>query len=269
VDPSDPGYRPASGSASASTSPLARGGRDEESRGSFAGGRHEGHSDLDGPWAEDKAPRPQAFLPWYRDRGCIMAVTGYGLVAIVYCLIDELVPVFASTEPSRGGLGLTERDFSVPLGVGGAVLILYTLVVAPVIVAKVGHGPSVVYSLVLQAPMALLIPATGSFPGRALAYAGFVVAYAVKCACGVTAFTGCMFLVNKFSPPDQIGAVNGAGMTIASLSRAVGPIIGGWLWTTAMAWGVPGYQYLTFGIAGLLCFATSVFFKAMPRPPTR
>ena len=190
MDPSDPGYRPASGSASASTSPLARGGRDEESRGSFAGGRHEGHSDLDGPWAEDKAPRPQAFLPWYRDRGCIMAVTGYGLVAIVYCLIDELVPVFASTEPSRGGLGLTERDFSVPLGVGGAVLILYTLVVAPVIVAKVGHGPSVVYSLVLQAPMALLIPATGSFPGRALAYAGFVVAYAVKCACGVTAFTG-------------------------------------------------------------------------------
>lgn len=246
VDPSDPGYRPASGSASASTSPLARGGRDEESRGSFAGGRHEGHSDLDGPWAEDKAPRPQAFLPWYRDRGCIMAVTGYGLVAIVYCLIDELVPVFASTEPSRGGLGLTERDFSVPLGVGGAVLILYTLVVAPVIVAKVGHGPSVVYSLVLQAPMALLIPATGSFPGRALAYAGFVVAYAVKCACGVTAFTGCMFLVNKFSPPDQIGAVNGAGMTIASLSRAVGPIIGGWLWTTGEGrrtgrrWASPG-----------------------------
>ena len=59
--------------------------------------------------------------------------------------------------------------------------------------------------------------------------------------------------VNTAAPREHIGAINGAGQTLASLVRAIGPALGGVLWggVTSLHW--PGAQALPF-----LCVSVSL-----------
>ena len=211
------------------------------------------------------AEPPAASSPWYRDKACVQTILGYGAVALTYCVMDELTPVFASTPVAQGGLGLTEERLALPLAVGGATLIAYTLLLSPMVASSIGFGQAMQLGLALQVPFSLLTPVTALFTGHpALSYAFFIASFSAKSLCGVMCFSGSMLLVNKAAPKDQMGGVNGAGMTVAALGRAVGPMVGGWLWSASMSTAVPGFQFLPFGASGLLCAASLAYYRTLP-----
>jgi hypothetical protein len=123
------------------------------------------------------------------------------------------------------------------------------------------------------APLTLAIPAASLFGAGSLpAQAVMFVCMAAKSITATNAFTGCLILVNAAAPEGKLGAVNGAGQSLASLVRALGPALGGlsWGWSHQLA-AAPGWpawlppQFLPFAGAAALLFATdTVYWNYQP-----
>lgn len=62
-------------------------------------------------------------------------------------------------------------------------------------------------------------------------------------------------MVNARAPRLQIGAVNGAGQTLAAAVRGLGPALGGVGWSLAQATGLPFNQFFVFIL--IACFAAA------------
>jgi hypothetical protein len=70
-----------------------------------------------------------------------------------------------------------------------------------------------------------------------------------------------MVLVNSLPPPSQLGAVNGAGQTLASLVRGLGPLTGGLLWGVALR--VPHGAFLVFGLCACIAAGALLLFAGI------
>lgn len=78
---------------------------------------------------------------------------------------------------------------------------------------------------------------------------------AVKAFAQCSAFTGSIIAVNAAPAPEQLGAVNGVGQTLAALVRGVGPALGGLLWAASLGLHSAGKQFLTFGLIAMVAAA--------------
>ena len=89
----------------------------------------------------------------------------------------------------------------------------------------------------------------------------------LKSFAGCFAFTGTMITVNTSVHPQQLGAVNGVGQSLASLARGVGPAMGGLLWgiTVDLQGHVAGAQLLPFAcVAGTAVVALLIYAFVQP-----
>lgn len=68
----------------------------------------------------------------------MLLIIGFGIVAFMFCLLDEVVPIYASTPRLHNGMGMNGSQLSVPFSVGGAVLMLVSIFVYPVVQQKIG-----------------------------------------------------------------------------------------------------------------------------------
>jgi MFS family permease len=96
------------------------------------------------------------------------------------------------------------------------------------------------------------------------------VAMLLKSLAGCFAFTGTMIVVNTSVDPQQLGAVNGVGQSLASLARGVGPALGGLLWglTVHLQGHVHGAQLLPFAcVAGTAVVALLLYSFVKPNEP--
>ena len=149
-------------------------------------------------------------------------------------------------------------------------LILYTIFAMPAVAKRYTPQQSIKIGLICQIPVTLMLPTTSFFTTSrpTVAYLGLVVAFCLKSAIGVNNFTQSMLLINKFSPKSQLGRVNGAGQTLASLSRAVGPAVGGWLWSKTLG-RLVFYQGICFSLSAIMCLAALSVYAAIPAQPSR
>jgi hypothetical protein len=125
-----------------------------------------------------------------------------------------------------------------------------------------------------SAPVALLVPCASLFAGLLLpSQAVMFLAMGLKAITATNAFTGSLILVNAAAPKQSLGAVNGAGQSLASLVRALGPALGGlsWGWSSLLVgqdwwphW-VP-HQYLPFVAAALVALVTDGVYWGLRLP---
>ncbi len=79
--------------------------------------------------------------------------------AFSYNIMDELVPLYASAPSSLGGLGLASNQLALPLMASGPVMIAWSVWgFPPVLRALKGILPTIRLSILLAAPLMLLIP---------------------------------------------------------------------------------------------------------------
>lgn len=88
-----------------------------------------GPGDLEAPAgpAMDACKQPPRPAPWYRQRMVLTTLAGYGLIAWLYNMLDEITPIFASAARADGGLGLSPSALAPSLSFGGAVLVVWAL----------------------------------------------------------------------------------------------------------------------------------------------
>ncbi|KAK9846301.1 hypothetical protein WJX81_001226 [Elliptochloris bilobata] len=198
-----------------------------------------------------------------RQRQVLLTLVGYGMIAMLFNLLDELTPLLASTPPSLGGLGLSPSQLAVPLAVSGIALVA-SAVGFPPLARLLGTLATLKLGLWLAAPAAAGLAAPSLLPRALGAWAPQAALGAVLCAKSASstlAFTASMILVNTAAPADQLGSVNGAGQALASLVRALGPASGGASWAASISLGPPIGQFLPFLSVAAAMLATQLLYR--------
>lgn len=194
---------------------------------------------------------------WWRDQNVILALMGYTGTAFAYISLDEIVPLFASATTQDGGLGYTPQMLAGPLAFSGLVLIVWMLGGYKWLQNKVGTRRTCMFGLWMTTGVVLLFPLASVVPSQTLGAVIFWTGMGLKSISGSNAFTSCLVLVNLAAPKESLGQVNGAGQTLASGVRALGPWLGGILWSVSLvsfnSLGIPaGHQWVPFALPIIL-----------------
>ncbi|KAK4238863.1 hypothetical protein C8A03DRAFT_43465 [Achaetomium macrosporum] len=188
-------------------------------------------------------------------------IASYGILAFHTMVFDSLLPVFLSTNPPEhrtppslpfkfaDGFGLDTRTIGVILSVQGIYSMVSTHFMFPLITEKLGplrlfKLMSVLYPLLyFSTPYIVLLP-------ESLRMASVYILVVWKCTFSTLAYPSNAILISNSAPTTlTLGTINGAAASTASLCRALGPIISGFLYSMGLE---SGYSILSWWITGLV-----------------
>lgn len=168
------------------------------------------------------------------------------------------MPIFLSTPVSDpeltppfkfiGGLGLSTKTLGLMLAVQGVYSLVAQLWLFPLIVRHLGTLSA--YRLVqlvwpllyLAVPYLVLLPTSLQMPA---AYISLIL----KMTFHVISFpSNAMLLANSAPSTTVLGSINGVAASTASLSRALGPTVTGYLYSNGLKWGYVGLAWWACGI---------------------
>lgn len=186
--------------------------------------------------------------------------------------LDSLLPVFLSTEPTGSqdswslpfkfadGFGYDTRTVGIILSVQGLYSMISTSFFFPRITGRLGalrlfQIISMSYPLLYFAtPYFVLLPSS-------VRMAGVYILIIWKCTLATMAYPSNAILLTNSAPSTlTLGTINGVAASIASLCRAMGPIVSGYLYTVGLRVGYCGMvwwftafvtigaSFLSFGI---------------------
>jgi len=203
----------------------------------------------------------------------LVTIVSFALLPLHNSAFMQLFPVFLSTPPSptistsafsfNGGLGLRSPTIGLFLSAFGIFGILIQLLIYPSLQAWLGTLRSYRVALAIfplayvLAPYLALLPASTTTSTltvlRGVCIAGILFLQVTARTFGIP--SSVILLTNSAPTPLALGAVHGVGNMLSSLSRAVGPAIGGVIFGWGMEHGVIGtvwWTYLTIiSVAGL------------------
>ncbi|KAI0030639.1 major facilitator superfamily domain-containing protein [Vararia minispora EC-137] len=193
-------------------------------------------------------------LPW-------MILAQYGLLALHTVTHDMIFMSFLVSDYEHGGLNLTAANFSQLTALMCLFQIAYQFFLYPFLSTKLSH------LAILRLGGLLFIPA---YLGTTLLHflaapedewggldlgAGLILAQAIRYCGNTLSFTAIAILINCASPPPVIGLANGIGQGVVSLARFIGPILGGYIWSTSVDDNPNGFYIPFFTITSVVVFA--------------
>jgi MFS family permease len=202
------------------------------------------------PPTRSQAPRQVIKTVWTRDVLC--ALISFCLLPLHNAAFMHIFPVFLSNPPEdnskhtlfsfNGGLGLRSPSIGLWLGFFGICGIMLQLFIYPRMQARIGTLGNFRVALFMfpityaLAPYLVLLPSSGIFRWTCLG----LVAWSQIMA-RTLAIPSTVILLTQSAPAKHVlGTVHGAGNMLASLSRAIGPAIGGWAFAYGMEHGMIG-----------------------------
>jgi hypothetical protein len=170
------------------------------------------------------------------------------------------MPVFLSTPKSdtdvtlpfkfTGGLGLSTKTIGLMLAVQGVYSMIAQLWLFPFVVRHFGTLRTFRFVLLVWPPLYLLVPYLILLPEKlqmTVAYAALIC----KITFHVIAFPSTAILLANAAPSSKVlGSINGAAASTASLSRAFGPSITGFLHSKGLD---SGYSVISWWACGIVC----------------
>ncbi|KAL4785862.1 permease of the major facilitator superfamily [Aspergillus varians] len=203
---------------------------------------------------------PKAFT-----RQVIFNIIAYGILAYHSVSFDQLMPVFLSTPKSNedsalpfkftGGLGLTTKTIGFMLAVQGVYSMIAQLWLFPFVVRHFGTLRTFRFVLLVWPPLYLLVPYLILLP-EALQMTAAYVALICKITFHVIAFPSTAILLANAAPSSKVlGSINGAAASTASLSRAFGPSITGFLHSKGLE---SGYSVISWWACGIVCMIGAI-----------
>ncbi|KAK7467458.1 hypothetical protein VKT23_004511 [Stygiomarasmius scandens] len=85
--------------------------------------------------------------------------------------------------------------------------------------------------------------------------AALAASMAVRFCGGTFGYTSISIVLNYMTPPHAIGYANGIAQSVVSLARCIGPILGGYLWSTSIDGNPEGYPFGFIVCAGICALA--------------
>ncbi|KAL4913516.1 major facilitator superfamily domain-containing protein [Aspergillus aurantiobrunneus] len=214
-----------------------------------------GDDDIEKQMGGQSGGTPKAFT-----RQVILNIIAYGILAYHSVSFDQLMPVFLSTPKSSGeavlpfkftgGLGLSTKTIGLMLAVQGVYSMIAQLWLFPFVVRHFGTLRTFRFVLLVWPPLYLLVPYLILLPGKLQMTAAYV-ALICKITFHVIAFPSTAILLANAAPSSKVlGSINGAAASTASLSRAFGPSVTGFLHSKGLD---SGYSVISWWACGIVC----------------
>ncbi|OAX85556.1 hypothetical protein ACJ72_00050 [Emergomyces africanus] len=189
-------------------------------------------------------------------------ILGYGILAYHSVSFDQLMPIFLSSPVSEikaelpfkftGGMALSTKKIGLMLAVQGLYSMVAQLWFFPYVVSRFGTLSAYRFvlcvwpALYLAVPYLVLLPTGFQIPS---VYAALIA----KITLHVIAFPSTNILLANSAPSTTVlGSINGVAASTASLSRALGPSVTGYLHSKGLEWGYSGLAWWACGIICLL-----------------
>lgn len=182
-----------------------------------------------------------------RQRAVVLATGSYGVLAMAYILFDETIPLFLKLDSSMGGLQFTSSQIGFLLSISGGAMLGFNYYFLPYLITKYGKKYMFELGQIGAIPFTflwpilalvnrdILVPRIQShFTYNAILWPILIIVCICKNVFACLSFTAVMLQINHSVLPEYLGAVNGLGQSLASLARAVGPALGGLLWSVAI-----------------------------------
>ncbi|KAI9304268.1 major facilitator superfamily domain-containing protein, partial [Cunninghamella echinulata] len=200
-------------------------------------------------------------------RNSIITIGAYALFAFHAMVFDEVLPLFFSTPTEFGGLGSTSQQLAKLLSVCGLWQLLSQFYVFPWLNKYYSTLELTRVSLLLFATVYFFFPeltnwknfVDGRYGGtdhaELILNTGYFVLLLVRVFGNCLAFTGMMVMVSNSADPLMIGLVNGVLQSCLALVRALGPTVGGILWSLSLKnshWPID--RHLVYYLIAILSF---------------
>ncbi|KAJ2014975.1 hypothetical protein GGI09_007031 [Coemansia sp. S100] len=182
------------------------------------------------------------------------------LIGLVIAMSEQTYPIFAATSSDDGGLGLDSRSIGYSLAIAGLAVFYLQLVVYPRLEHR--YGALYCYRLgqMLLIPYLLLMPCLSSIAGFGMGlWPALVGLLLVRVTGQVLAFTSINLLTVNLAPTrEDLGFMNGAQQLAMSVTRVLGPLIGGLAWSWSLKHGLAypfNYHFVWVLSAALASFS--------------
>ncbi|KAG6841094.1 hypothetical protein C0991_001901 [Blastosporella zonata] len=179
----------------------------------------------------------------------ILIIVQYGLLALHTTTHDQVFMSYLVSDYDSGGLNLNAGHFAQLIALMCLAQIAYQFYLYPNIGPPRGRFS---HLAMFRVGSLLFIPAylsvilyrpfaSANDDGNFLVMTALAFSTAVR-YCGITfAYTSISILLNYMTPPNAVGYANGIAQSIVSLARCIGPVIGGYLWSTSIQDNPSGY----------------------------
>ncbi|RAL01131.1 MFS transporter [Aspergillus ibericus CBS 121593] len=173
------------------------------------------------------------------------------MVSILFmCLhaiaFDEGLPVFLASPYTTSppvGLGFTSAQIAKTLSCMSPVLLLAQFVGYPILsryLSPLGLWRWSTVTFILVYPLFPFLPRlTAPSVDRPVLWAALLLILAGRFVAIVVAYTSMAVMLNQMSPSGKKGTTMGMAQTGMSFGRAVGPALGGMIWSWSLASGLP------------------------------
>ncbi|PKS09034.1 hypothetical protein jhhlp_003647 [Lomentospora prolificans] len=208
----------------------------------------------------------------------ILNIISYGILAFHTMTFDQLFPVFLSTTPPEpepkielpfkfvSGFGLDTKEIGVILAVQGFYSMVSTIFLFPLVCEKLGalrlfRLLAISYFLLyLTTPYLVLLPERHRM-------IGIYVMVIWKCTFSTMAYPSNAILLTNSAPTLlSLGTINGVAASTASLCRAFGPTISGFLYSLGLQ---SGYSGLAWWCSGVVTIAGAYLSLRLTEPRGR
>lgn len=184
-----------------------------------------------------------------------------------FCFADELFPIFGAASVSVGGLGFSSSALGLILGEGGVILCVYTLLFYPKLARRLGPLKCFRVGMLSTIPLWICFPVSSLLVGAPiLQWCLLLACMTVRSIAACSTFTGVLILVSNSASPENMGAVTGLSHSFCSFFRAVGPALGGLVWSYASGKHFFLHQFLAWVFVAFL--STLTYSLSFYLPPT-
>lgn len=222
---------------------------------------------------ENNAQKPPSVF-----RAAASTIAGYGFVAFIQVLFQEVSVLWCQTEVKYGGLGWSSGDVGISMAISGILLLTIQLSVYPAVSKRFGYLTLYKWALIGHIPMffstAWMNNARDAATELYGAHYGSIVLWflmsahhLVRSFCQTFAFTSIMVMINNSATLETLGVINGAGQMCASGVRAIGPALGGIMWQFSLKSGLPypGNYHLVFVLLSIVSFIGWLESQLIPK----
>lgn len=237
----------------------------------------EQHKDEENLPVEPKAPPASA--PKYSEvlnKQASLNLLAYTLLALHAMAYDQLLPVYMhhppigsrnSTPPSSshplkfaGGFGLTHVQIGLITTAYGIVGMLVQFILFPPIARRFGVL-NCLKACALAYPVAYFLTPFTALLNTTNARVGWMFAVMlIKCFCGIFAFPcSTILLTNSASSLRVLGTLNGFATSFSAVGRAIGPAVGGTVFTAGVKAGYVIAPWWLFALISIVA-AIPIFF---------
>lgn len=188
-------------------------------------------------------------------RQVVLNIVGYGILAYHTMTFDSMFPTFLSANPDEhrenwalpfkfvSGYSLDTKQIGVILSIQGIYSMIATVFIFPIVVRRLGalglfRLISISYPILhFTTPYLALLP-------ESLRMVGIYGLVIWKCTFATMAYPSNAILLTNSAPSLLIlGTINGVAASTASLSRAFGPTVSGFLFSAGLRLGYSGLAW--------------------------